>query len=140
MNKDSTKQYVVLYDDQCDACRSGTRWVRWLDRREQVRFVGLEEGLRLGLHPSLRAEECRRLMHVITPDGRVWVGWEAVTKLARLFPVTWMIGVVGWWRPVRWLGHKIYRWVANHRYEISRVACRLGGVKPTGQNGLGNGN
>lgn len=136
MDTISIKQYVVLYDDKCDACQVGTHWVRRLDRRGLVRFVGLEEGLRGGVHPSLQVEECRRLMHVVTPDGRLWVGWEAVTGLARLFPVTWMVGVVGWWRPVRWVGHRIYRWVADHRYVISHATCRLGGVKPTGPGGF----
>jgi predicted DCC family thiol-disulfide oxidoreductase YuxK len=125
------RQHIVLYDDQCDTCRGGARWVRWLDREGQVRFVGLEEGVRMALHPSLKPDECRRLMHVVTPDHQVWVGWDAVTGLARLFPLTWILGVVGAVRPFRWLGRHLYRWVARHRYMISRFVCRICGVEST---------
>jgi predicted DCC family thiol-disulfide oxidoreductase YuxK len=97
-----------------------------------VRFVPLDEGVKSGLHPALQMDACRRLMHVVSPDHRVLVGWDAVTGLARLFPWTWIVGVIGGIGPFRWLGRHVYRWVADHRYGISRVMRRFTGVKRTG--------
>ncbi len=76
----------------------------------------------------LRLDECLRQLHVVTPKGEILVGWNAVTSLVRLFPSTWLIGVLGQQFLLRNLGRLLYSFVARNRYSPSKCrggACRV---------------
>ena len=80
------------------------------------------------IHPSLQLDACLRELHVVTPQGDVRRGWDAVAELARLFPVTFVIGWLGIVPPFSWLGRAAYRFVARNRYAVSKCrggACRV---------------
>ena len=69
-----------------------------------------------------------RELHVVTPRGEVYRGWDAVAELARLFPATFLVGRLGRVPPFRWLGDVAYRFVARNRYAVSKCrggACRV---------------
>ena len=63
-------------------------------------------------------------LHLVTAEGEIHAGWEAVTCLARLFPSTAFIGVLGQWFPFRSVGRLFYKFVATNRYSLSK--CRGG--------------
>ena len=60
----------------------------------------------------LKLDECLRQLHVVTPEGEILVGWDAVANLARLFRPTWIIGTLGRWFPFRSIGRLLYGFVA----------------------------
>jgi len=120
----TTRKLVALYDGQCEVCQASVTWLRLLDRNGQVEATALETADIAALHPSLRMEECLRQLHVIDSVGRVFVGWNAVARLARVSPWTWLIGALGAVPPFRWLGDALYGAVAANRYAISK--CRGG--------------
>lgn len=120
-----TNTYKVLYDNQCEVCQAGASWLRLLDSRGQVECVALSGEAIAALDRRLKLEECLRELHVVDPSGNILVGWEAVARLARLFPATWIIGALGAVWPFRALGRAAYRFAAQNRYAISK--CR-GGV------------
>jgi hypothetical protein len=73
-------------------------------------------------------DECLRQLHVVTPEGEIHVGWDAVACLARLFPSSWLIGVLGQRFPFRNAGRLLYGFVAKNRYSLSKCrggACRV---------------
>lgn len=81
-----------------------------------------------GIHPGLELDACLRELHVVTPQGVVRRGWDAVAELARLFPATFVIGWLGRMPPFRWIGDVAYRFVARNRYAVSKCrggACRV---------------
>ena len=124
--------YKVLYDGQCEICQACVSWLRVLDRRQQTDCVSIELASLPHLHPDLKLENCLQELHLITPEGRICVGWDAVTVLARLFPVTWLVGAMGATPPFRWLGRALYRFVARNRYALSKCrggACRVAQVE-----------
>ncbi len=118
------KPFLVPYDGQCEVCQAGISWLRALDRRSRTSPVPVEEA---ALPPGLTLEECLRELHVVGPDNRVWRGWSAVARLARLFPWTWLVGAIGAVPPFSWIAHFLYRWVARNRYSLSR--CRGGACR-----------
>lgn len=124
MNQETHRHYIVLYDDQCALCRSGMRLVQRLDWRNLVRFVPIAEALIILPQPMLNPETSRQAMHVVTPSGQVRIGWDAVTALARVMPLTWIVGALGNTKPFRWLGHGAYRWVAQRRHLLGRHGCQ----------------
>ena len=109
-------RYTALYDEQCEFCQAFVSRLRALDRK------GLVDCVPIGADPSriaalgLDLEACLRELHVVAPDGRISTGWDAVARLARLFPSTWLIGALGSVPPFRQLLRVAYRFVATHRY------------------------
>jgi glyoxylase-like metal-dependent hydrolase (beta-lactamase superfamily II)/predicted DCC family thiol-disulfide oxidoreductase YuxK len=118
-----TPKFQVFFDDQCEICQAGVSWLRLLDRKGRTECIGIHPE-NLAPYPSLAIDRCLRELHVVTPDEGVLTGWDAVARLARLSPFTWLIGAVGAVPPFRWLGRLLYRLVATNRYALSK--CRGG--------------
>ena len=93
----------AYFDDQCEVCQAGVAWLRILDRADRVACLPIEEETLRASDPPLDRDQCLRELHVVTPDGQVRRGWDAVARLARLFPTTWLIGAVGALPPFSWL-------------------------------------
>ena len=87
--------YRVLYDGQCEICQACVSWLRALDRKNMTVCLPISADALPTVDSRLRMDECLRQLHVVTPEGEIHVGWDAVTCLARLFPSTWLIGAVG---------------------------------------------
>jgi predicted DCC family thiol-disulfide oxidoreductase YuxK len=117
----------VFYDDQCGICQAWVSRLQRLDRRHRAECLPLDP--ELVSRAGLDLEACTRQMHVVTSQGRILAGWNAVAYLTRLFPATWPIGALGAVPPFRWLGRILYGWVAGNRYALSKChggACRVG--------------
>jgi predicted DCC family thiol-disulfide oxidoreductase YuxK len=88
------KPYIALYDQQCEICQALSSWLRLLDRNGRVLMEPIVPERVREIHPVLEIQACLRSLHVVTPDNVVLSGWQAVATLARLFPTTWLIGVL----------------------------------------------
>ena len=120
--------YKVLYDAQCEFCQASVSWLRILDHAKLTECVPISSEALSSLDSRLTTEECLRQLHVVTPEGEIHVGWDAVAHLARLFPPTWLIGALGLRFPFRNLGRLLYGFVARNRYSLSKCrggACRV---------------
>ena len=120
--------YIVLYDGQCEVCQAGVSWLRILDRQRRTSCGPLSPEALAALGSRLSMEDCLRQLHLVTPAGRVYVGWDAVACLARQCPATWLVGVLGQVFPFRGLGRFLYGFVAANRYLLSKCrggACRV---------------
>ena len=118
----------VLYDGQCEICQACVSWLRTLDHKNKTICLPFSEAALSACDSRLRMDDCLRQLHVVTPEGEIYAGWDAVTCLARLFPSTWLIGVLGNWFPFRQLGRMCYGFVAANRYSLSKCrggACRV---------------
>jgi len=128
---DANSAYRVLYDGQCEICQSSVSWLRALDRKNKTICLPIDTEVLSAVDSRLQMDECLRQLHVVTPKGEIHVGWDAVACLARLFPSTWVIGVLGQRFPFRNAGRLLYGFVAENRYSLSKCrggACRV--VKP----------
>ena len=120
--------YRVLYDGQCEICQACVSWLKTLDGKNQTICLPISAEDLSSVDSRLKLDECLRQLHVVTPGGEIHVGWDAVTCLARLFPSTWLVGVVGRWFPFRSAGRLLYGFVARNRYSLSKCrggACRV---------------
>jgi hydroxyacylglutathione hydrolase len=103
-------------------------WLKTLDHHNKTACLPISPEVLPKVDSRLRMDECLRQLHVVTPEGEIHLGWDAVTCLARLFPSTWLIGAVGGWFPFRNLGRLLYGFVATNRYSLSKCrggACRV---------------
>lgn len=123
----TTTVYRVLYDGQCEVCQGCVAWLKTLDRGDKTLCLPISAEILPGVDARLRMDECLRQLHVVTPEGEIHAGWDAVACLARLFPATWLVGVMGQWFPFRNAGRLLYGFVATNRYSLSK--CRGGACK-----------
>jgi len=120
--------YRVLYDGQCEICQACVAWLKTLDHENKTLPLPISPEVLSTTDFRLKLDECLRQLHVITPEGEILVGWDAVSALARLFPSTWLIGTLGQWFPFRNFGRLLYGFVARNRYSLSKCrggACRV---------------
>ena len=120
----SQDRYRVIYDDQCEICQAGVSWLKTLDRHKRTVCHPIHPETIAQVHTHLDVDACLRELHVVRPDGRIVAGWDAVATLARLFPVTWLIGAAGAVPGLRLVFRSLYRFVARNRYSFSK--CRGG--------------
>ena len=126
--KNSTAKYRVLYDGQCEICQACVAWLKTLDHENKTLALAISPEALSKVDSRLQIDECLRQLHVVTPEGEILVGWDAVAWLARLFPSTWLIGVLGQRFPFRSAGRLLYGFVAKNRYSLSKCrggACRV---------------
>ncbi len=116
---------VMIYDGQCGLCVGSMKAVRRLDWRSRIETVDAQDWAAVhARYPQLDREAILGLIHVITPDGRVLIGYEGVRHLIRYLPL------VAWLYPllclpgITWLGPRLYAWVADHRYWVNRLFGR----------------
>ena len=118
----------VLYDGQCEICQACVSWLKTLDYENKAICLPISAEVLPTVDSRLRMDDCLRQLHVVTPEGEIHVGWDAVACLARLFPSTWLIGVLGQRFPFRHAGRLLYGFVAKNRYSLSKCrggACRV---------------
>ncbi len=110
----------VLYDAECSVCQAlALRFAPWLERHgfniQPLQTPGLRE--RIGLSPETWMEE----MRLLTPDGRLFGGTEALWEIARIaMPQLWQLRHVPGIRPLLAWG---YREFARRRRCLNGV-CR----------------
>jgi len=120
--------YRVLYDGQCEICQACVSWLKTLDHENKTICLPISAEVLSAVDSRLQMDECLRQLHVVTPEGEIHVGWDAVACLARLFRSTWLIGVLGQRFPFRNAGRLLYAFVAKNRYSLSKCrggACRV---------------
>src|SRR6202047_2099241 len=77
---------------RCEICQSCVSWLRTLDREKKTICLPISKEVLAAVDSRLQMDECLRQLHVVTPEGEIHVGSDAVACLARLFPSTWLGG------------------------------------------------
>ena len=121
----SRPSVTALYDAQCEVCQAGVSWIRALDRAGTVDCVTLDVDRLHEHHAELDVDECLRVLHVVTDDGEVRAGWDAVVAIAEVIPAVRPLVWIDRNRFMRRLACRVYDFVATNRYQLSK--CR-GGV------------
>ncbi|MBN2469417.1 MAG: DUF393 domain-containing protein [Anaerolineae bacterium] len=111
---------VMLYDGHCGLCTSSQRLVRRLDWLGRIEYLDAQaRDVVAARFPGLDPAAILGAIHVITPEGRVFVGYEGVRALTRaLPPVMWLYPLL-FLPGIRWLGPKVYNWIAANRYRFN---------------------
>ncbi len=120
---------VMIYDGLCGLCISSMRAVRRLDWLKRIDYVDAQDWGRVveqlsSLSVRLDQEAVLGLIHVVTPDERVHVGFAGVRALVRELPLlVWLYPLLGL-PGVRWLGPRVYAWIAANRYRFNQLLGR----------------
>lgn len=112
---------TALYDGHCVICNTTRRIIRALDWFRQVEFLDLHLPEAKTRYPHINHEQAMGEIHVIEPSGRIFTGFYGTRRMLRAVPLG-----VPLWAILRlpiigdWLGVRVYRFIARHRYAINR--------------------
>jgi len=115
---------VVIYDGQCNFCRSQVSKLRRLDCcGNRLSFLSLHDTRVAQRYPDLQHEDLMEQMYVIDQHNRRHGGADAVRYLSRRLPLLWplvpLLHLPGTARLWRWM----YRQVASRRYRLAGRSC-----------------
>src|SRR2546422_8750332 len=111
--------YVLLYDRDCGICSALSRWIHRVDVRGRIRFESIQSGR--ALLTGIPDERMLDAWHIVTPDGHVTTGGDAVPTLVSAFPIgaglgRLLAGSSGLMRQV----HRLYAFLTRVR---DRLVC-----------------
>src|SRR5262245_30391144 len=111
-------RHAVLYDGHCRFCAAGMKRLLSLARPGAIEAINFQEPGALDRFPGISLEACLRQMHLVTPDGRVFAGFEAAVQALATRPVVGKLAYLYYLPGVRWLCDRLYALIAANRYRI----------------------
>jgi predicted DCC family thiol-disulfide oxidoreductase YuxK len=120
----------LLYDGSCGLCTTTAAAVRRLDLLGRVAFIDVsgDWAVAAARFPWLDHAACLTDVHVVTPQGRTAVGFDAYRELATALPIGWLAVPFLFMPGLGAAGRMTYRRVADHR---TRMTCAIGlGARP----------
>jgi predicted DCC family thiol-disulfide oxidoreductase YuxK len=120
---------VVVYDGQCRFCLAQMERIRRRDRGSRFEYVANQHPALLDRFPILGQTDLQTGLRLITPDGQVHVGADAIYEVARRLPVwrhwAWLYRAPGCRTVAGW----VYQKIAAHRYHLAG-RCETGACRP----------
>ncbi|HET8777357.1 MAG TPA: DCC1-like thiol-disulfide oxidoreductase family protein [Candidatus Limnocylindria bacterium] len=109
-----TAERVVVWDDSCGFCAAWTRMFRRLDWLGAIRLVPLSDPAQYE-HLGITQIDAAHALQLRMPDGSRHGGYEAVRRIAYLLPLTMLLAPWLALPPVRVVGDRVYRRIAERR-------------------------
>ncbi len=109
---------VLLYDGHCRLCVRGAKRLAALARPASIEARDFQVPAVLAAYPQVSYEECMQAMPLVTTDGRVFRGAEAIARALATRRVAGVLARLYYVPGVRALCDALYRWVARNRYRM----------------------
>ena len=111
---------VVVYDADCPFCRSQVARIRRLDRRGAFEFVPRQSPELAERFPTLATPGFDSGLRLVSLEGDVVVGADALYRIARRLPLSRRLAWVYRLPPIRALARQAYARVAARRSGLAR--------------------
>jgi len=119
---------VVIWDGQCNFCRSQVERLRWLDWRNQLSYLSLHDVRVAQRYPELSYQQLMDQLWVVTSRGKKYGGADAGRYLSRQLPALWWLAP---WLHIP-LSMPLWRWlygkIAQRRYRLAGKTCDADGT------------
>ena len=109
---------VVLYDGLCKFCVAGMKRLLALAKSGAIEPVNFQEAGALDRFRGISHEACMKQMYLVTPEGKVYGGFEAAVQALATRPVLGRLAYVYYLPGIRFLCDRLYAAIARHRYRI----------------------
>jgi predicted DCC family thiol-disulfide oxidoreductase YuxK len=119
--------YLIFYDGLCQICRRSRRIIERLRPSAPVQFIDVNDRAQMAAYPHFPDVHVRGQMYVVDPAGQVAGGYDALVSLSTILPpLAWLSGMLRL-PPLRAIGRRAYRWIADNRYRLGgQKACHDG--------------
>jgi len=109
--------FDVFMDGSCSFCRWTQSKIEPYDSDSRLNFLDYNDPA-VGIQAPFPRAALDSEMHVRTPDGKWFKGFEAWLVLLRALPRLAWLGRIAGMPPVRWIGPSLYAFIARHRYQL----------------------
>ncbi len=109
---------TVLFDGSCRFCTRSAHGIQRRLGRQRVVLANFQEPGVLERYPGVTHEAAMQRMHVVTREGRIYAGAEAVARLLAALPVVGWVAFLYYVPGLRQLADVAYRFVARNRYRL----------------------
>ncbi len=106
---------IVIYDDRCLFCINYKNKIDKLDKNKQLKWVGIEKFNNKKY--DLKKEDLFKEMYLIYND-KVYKGYYAWKQISKRIPILYLLYVISLIPGADFIGNKIYKIVAKHRYGL----------------------
>jgi predicted DCC family thiol-disulfide oxidoreductase YuxK len=120
-------RYTIFYDARCRLCLRSRRALERMRPRAELAFIDVNDDAAMGQFPMVDRRASLGQMFVLDPKRRLAGGYDGFVLLLPVIPVLRQVRFLLGWKWVRFVGWKIYRWVARNRYRLGgKVSCEIG--------------
>jgi predicted DCC family thiol-disulfide oxidoreductase YuxK len=119
-------RYIVLYDGHCKFCTAGAKKLIGMGKPGALHLVSFQDPGVLDHLPGITYEACMRQMYLVTPDGRVYGGFEAAVQAVATRGVLGWLAYVYYLPGLRLILDLAYVLIAANRYRIMGKAVAEG--------------
>ena len=107
----------LVYDGECDFCKSALLVVRFLDVFRQITFVNsYDSDAREAA--GVRFEDAEEAAIAVNPAGRQFAGFDAFRAISWQLPATTLLAPLLYVPPIPRLGRRAYAWVKDNRSRL----------------------
>ena len=119
-------KHIILYDGLCKFCSAQTKNLLALAKSDAVEAISFQDSGVLDRFPGVTHEACMEAMHLVTPQGRIFRGFEAAVRAVATRRIVGLLAY-GYYLPgIRQICDWTYRRIAARRYEIMGKAVAAG--------------
>lgn len=123
LTKTPSRPTLAIFDGHCVICNTTRRLVIALDWFKRVQFIDLHDRSAMAAAaPNLDHEDAMGEIHVIADGDQLYAGFRGTRRMLKDLPLGWPVWallhlpIIG-----DWLGPRLYRFIARHRYRINRL-------------------
>ena len=117
----AAKVVNIIFDGDCGFCRRSLRFIEALDLRRVLRFYDSRQPETVEHFPVLRGADVEEAMYAVVAGEPVYRGFFAFRRLLWSNPSTWLLIPIFYFPGARFLGPRVYAWVARNR---NKLGCR----------------
>lgn len=115
---------IVLYDGICGLCRRSIFMLQMMDPLERIKPVDFRDTILCSKHaPDLAEQDLDRAMHIKTPAGRFYKGFDAFRVLAWNLPWIALLAPLFYLPGVAPVGRMVYAKIAESRNRCADGVC-----------------
>jgi predicted DCC family thiol-disulfide oxidoreductase YuxK len=106
---------TIIYDGACGLCRHSVDWIRARDRDGAFEYLPYQSEELVVRFPGVTRAACERALHLVTGDGSVLVGADALPVILVRLPGWKIFAPLLAWRPLQPLSRRLYGRIARAR-------------------------
>ena len=126
LNKHWKGKISVLYDGRCHLCQRSIFAVELLDHLHRVRIVNFRDSTQKNTYAKdISEHDLDKAMHIITPDGTTYKGFDAFRTLTCHLPALRIFTPLLWIPGVAPIGRLVYAWIAEKRSKCHDGECLI---------------
>jgi predicted DCC family thiol-disulfide oxidoreductase YuxK len=114
----SSQAMTVLYDGECRFCTRSAHTIQQRFGRERVALENFQEPGALQHYPGVTHAAAMKKMHVVTADGQVFAGAEAIARIVATVRFVGWLAYLYYVPGIKQLADLGYALIARYRYKL----------------------